>query len=356
MATVTLPQKRKTIWLTPKTRFNDSLGRLFGKPDLCCGYELTREARWDDVSVIWKPITGGPDYKNLPKLEFLSTFFTSGSTVTEKLSLLETGMAVYGRDQNWSKFFDIQPYGQSSTQKRLKVPRSYLKHYPTLGSSEWITKLTSAWGGMGIKIFTDARQLRASLNEKGQARIVQKYIEKPLLFHGRKFDLRMYVLLTPQKALFYGEGFMRVCPKLYTPPTGARVQNDGIHLTNLDQNGAEGTIHLLSELESLGIGREVVYNFIRELIPIFKYAQEVERKYHAQSGITFKTFELLGIDVIFDEEKKPWLLEINKDPATSPEGPIEDFIMGLVSDTLKEAIFYELEPSLREPTGFLPLI
>lgn len=37
--------KRKTIWPTPKTFFNDSLGRLFNNPDECLGYDLQREPR-----------------------------------------------------------------------------------------------------------------------------------------------------------------------------------------------------------------------------------------------------------------------------------------------------------------------
>lgn len=340
--------KRKTVWLTPKTLFNDSLGRLFHQPNLCCGYDLDRQPYWDEVNIIWKPITPGPDYAHLPHLEFLSTLFTTHQTLTEKLSLLLTGRQLYPE----SSFFEIQPYSQSSSMRRLQVPLAYLQRYPELGSDNWITKPTRSWGGAGIRIFSGAQECLQSLQHRRDPRIVQKYLEHPLLFQGRKFDIRMYVLLTPHRILFYHDGFARVCPKPYTAPTGAEVQHDGIHLTNLDQNGLEGTIHLLPDL---GVAREPLYDFLRSLKPLFQHAQQVEQRYQRDHQIKFRTFELLGIDIILDQSGKPWLLEINKDPATSPDGNIDQLIMGLVGDTLKEAIFFELEPDLREATGFRPL-
>ena len=354
MTTLAIPStqvKRKTIWVTPKTGFNDSLGRLFNQSDQCSGYELVKEDRWDDVSIIWKPITPGPNYAKLPRLEFLSTLFTSHQTLTEKLSLLTTGLKAFERTpkEGWSSFFEIQPYSQSSSSSQIQIPQPYLRKYPGFGSANWITKPTGSWGGSGIKIFTTPTEALKSLNHKRDPRIVQKYLEHPLLFKGRKFDIRMHVLLTPDRVLFHRDGFMRVCPKQYTAPTGADVQHDGIHLTNLLQNDTEGEIHLFSDLD---VDRQTIYKFLQTMAPLFRHAQEVERKYHLDNGIMFRTFELLGIDIIFDQDRKPWLLEVNKDPATPPEGAVEELMVNLMKDTLKEAIFFELDPSLREPTGF----
>lgn len=40
--------------------------------------------------------------------------------------------------------------------------------------------------------------------------VIQKYMEKPLLFSGRKFDIRMWVLITHEfKVFLFREGYLR---------------------------------------------------------------------------------------------------------------------------------------------------
>jgi tubulin--tyrosine ligase len=63
--------------------------------------------------------------------------------------------------------------------------------------------------------------------------IVQKYIEKPLLVNGRKFDIRCYGLMTSingyQKGFFYRDCYFRTSCKEYSIDN---LSNKYIHLTN----------------------------------------------------------------------------------------------------------------------------
>jgi hypothetical protein len=52
---------------------------------------------------------------------------------------------------------------------------------------------------------------RTAGTKGGRKFILQKYIENPLLYRGRKFDLRVWVLLTHEgKVYLYREGYMRL--------------------------------------------------------------------------------------------------------------------------------------------------
>ena len=62
--------------------------------------------------------------------------------------------------------------------------------------------------------------------------IIQKYIEDPLLIHGRKFDIRVWVLITHNlDCYFFREGYIRTSSTKYTTDAAA-LANDWVHLTN----------------------------------------------------------------------------------------------------------------------------
>ncbi len=69
--------------------------------------------------------------------------------------------------------------------------------------------------------------------------VVQKYIPRPLLIEGLKFDLRLYVLLAccdPLRIFIYKDGLARLATKKYQKPTSKNMSNTYMHLTNYSIN------------------------------------------------------------------------------------------------------------------------
>ena len=67
-------------------------------------------------------------------------------------------------------------------------------------------------------------------NVKSDIFVVQKYIEKPLLINRRKFDIRLWVLVTHEhKCFYFREGYCRLSGQPYTLEN---QENLFVHLTN----------------------------------------------------------------------------------------------------------------------------
>lgn len=81
--------------------------------------------------------------------------------------------------------------------------------------------------------------------------IAQRYMHRPYLLDGYKFDLRIYVLVTcvePLRVYLYREGMVRVCTQKYGPVNGANLEDQCMHLTNYAINKhAEGYTPAASE-------------------------------------------------------------------------------------------------------------
>lgn len=87
----------------------------------------------------------------------------------------------------------------------------------------WIIKPTGVSRGSGISILQDIKKIYESIQHT--SRLVQKYIENPLIFNkqhfsaGKKFDIRQWVVVTrarPLQASIFSHFYVRVCSDKYS--------------------------------------------------------------------------------------------------------------------------------------------
>jgi len=216
----------------------------------------------------------------------------------------------------------------------------------------WIMKPTARAQGKGIFLVNKLNQLKKwatnsklpfqSLNLR-EAYVISRYIERPLLVGGKKFDLRMYVLVTsyrPLKVWLHTGGFARFCTEKYTPDI-AELDNMMIHLTNVavqkgaedynETHGGKWSIKNMRFYLEQTRGKEAVekcFDGIRNIIYIsLKSVQSVI--------INDKhCFECYGYDILIDEQLKPWLIEVNASPSLSATTDMDrNLKMSVINDS-----------------------
>jgi tubulin polyglutamylase TTLL1 len=201
----------------------------------------------------------------------------------------------------------------------------------------WICKPTSRAQGKGIFIVTKLSQLKrfAPPSRVREPYVVSLYVHRPLLVGGRKFDLRVYVLVRsfrPLKAYIHEEGFARFCAVRYSHAP-ADLGNHFMHLTNVaiqkhgdDYDARHGGKWRLCDLRLWVAG---MYGQPAADAMFDRMEQAILLSLRAVQGVMLADphcFELYGFDLLIDAALKPWLIEVNASPSLSAS-TVEDRVM-----------------------------
>lgn len=214
--------------------------------------------------------------------------------------------------------------------------------------------------GRGIFLVQDAR----GVDECHESAIAQEYIS-PYLIKGLKFDLRIYVLMAsvdPLRVYIFKEGMARFCTEEYQAPNSKNLREIYRHLTNYSVNkhnthfkqnsavlGSDENSHkrsmssVFKDIRALGGNTDELQNEIDKIITltILSVHPFLQHNYRA----SFKTedeksrcFEILGFDVLIDENLKPWILEVNHSPSLTCDSEFDqDLKDRIITGALKIA-------------------
>lgn len=205
----------------------------------------------------------------------------------------------------------------------------FVEEFKRHPGSVWIVKPTNRSQGKGIFLINKLTQMNRWLREK-QADddqnpfIVSRYIDRPLLIGGKKFDLRLYVLVTsfrPLVAYLHQQGFARFCATKYQPST---IDEDdlGSHLTNValqkgedeynELHGGKWSVANLWLYVEGAFGHAKADNLISDIE--FVIIQSLKALQPAMLNDKH-CFEMYGYDILIDDSLQPHLIEVNASPS-----------------------------------------
>ena len=179
--------------------------------------------------------------------------------------------------------------------------------------------------------------------------IIQKYIESPLLYKGRKCDMRIWVLITHNmKVYVFKEGHLKTCSvKFDINSTDAYT-----HITNYSFQKYN------NNFEKFEKGNEVPFSdfqkFIDENYSNKNYKLKIDLMKNIKEIITltmrsarFKInknnrnyqFEIFGYDFMLDNDFNLFLIEINTNPGLEESSPwIKVIVPRMLDDALRLTI------------------
>eukprot|EP00434_Breviolum_minutum_P001191 symbB.v1.2.001043.t1/scaffold56.1/size371842/14 len=102
----------------------------------------------------------------------------------------------------------------------------------------WIWKPINSSCGRGIKLLPSHLTQKVIGRLEAKQGIIQRYVERPLLLDGYKFDLRLYVVVTsfdPLKVYLFKEGLVRLATERYSLSPHS-LKKRTMHLTNYSVN------------------------------------------------------------------------------------------------------------------------
>ena len=219
----------------------------------------------------------------------------------------------------------------------------------------FILKPQASCQGRGIMLIQYAEQI-----PDGEPMVAQKYVLKPYLLDGLKFDLRIYFLVAssdPLRLYIFKEGMARLATNQYSAPSKSNLQNMFVHLTNYAINKANdefeqndgidpGTGHkrlmswVFDNMRANGVDTNTMWKQIKRLALKTLCAAQPQIAHHYRSGQSedyhsHMCFEILGFDVMIDSQARPILIEVNHTPSFSTDSKLDHT---LKSNVIHDAI------------------
>ena len=212
-----------------------------------------------------------------------------------------------------------------------------VQNYELKKNNIWLLKPVASSRGRGIRILTN-------FNDIPEKTIITHYISNPHLINRKKYDLRLYVLITgytPLKIYLFEDGLTRFCSEEYNLDE-SKLNDKYIHLTNYsinknnenfekndDTEKEEGNKWSILAFKKYLKEKKIDFNklwkkikdiIIKTILSITDEGIPIIKLFNLSS---VNLFEIYGFDILLDSFLNPWLMEVNLNPSLNCDSELD---------------------------------
>lgn len=332
-------------------------------PEVCSLFENWKEAAsaTSDFDLLWCDQAIGADRFCKLKSYQKMNHFVGMSAITRKNNMGRNLLRMRKQFPQEYKFFPdtwILPTDLSDFKLQFTPAKN----------KTFIIKPDNGCQGKGIFLVRDVDKVPVDFST---SYVAQRYVHKPFLLDGHKFDLRLYVLVMgcdPLRIFLHKRGLVRLASEQYVEPTIKNLSNTTVHLTNYAVNKTNPNFEENTNPDDPSDGHkrswEAVADYLRkqnyDVDTMMKEIEDLLIKtliavqpslshfYHSCQPDDVENsmcFEILGFDVMLDYKLQPWLLEVNHAPSFGTESELDKMVK---DEVIRDAfVLLNLNPETR---------
>ena len=232
-----------------------------------------------------------------------------------------------------------------------------LRHHKEEEDNRWVLKDRAGYGSHGNSILQHGDDAMSAITNDAthdEQVLCQKIIDPPLLIHGRRFSLRVYIIYwlgaeNDNDMLTYisNEGLAKLASAPYNSNASADANGveDVVFMTNSGLGEGDDAVQLdfhqlRQEFDKQGWDYDKLWQ------NIYDNAQSTMRQYReyfkSELAVTdipsdgpnlsrilhtrAKLPKILGLDFLVDDSQNSWLIEVNRFPGLEPRGPSDETV------------------------------
>ena len=227
----------------------------------------------------------------------------------------------FPRNYTYMPITYIYPKNKETIEKKFKNYKLNMKNL-------WIVKPVNLFSGKGIHLFKSLKE------ENDKNYVISRYLNSHVI-NGKKYDLRLYVLLTgfnPLRIYLNKEGLVRIASSKYTLNINS-VDNKFVHLTNTaintqnkdyvypkstdDSSANKWNLNTYRKyLKSKKINSTIIFDKIKDIVikTIISGQRTMVNTTNELNLNDRNMFNVFGFDILITDKLEPSLLEVNTRP------------------------------------------